>query len=638
MNKTFRRAVSTAIVAVIIVILVVAIAAGAYLATSHTAVSTVTISGSGSTVTSVVSGAGSTITTTAAGSGSTITTTASGIGTTITTTAGGSATSTSTPGTVTEGVVGPEWGTQDVGDDVQCGWDTESMWYNNNYEQLVQFAPSQLAQGTYVPIPWLASNYSIASNGTTIIFNLQQNVKFHSGDAMTSADVVYSFYRFLFATNQSSNFENCPGSGLSDASLFASMHNIVATGPYQVVLTLNYPDPNVLTELANQGFSILDSKLLEAHTVVTGTGANATSDWGFAWLDAGTGGDAGTGPYMLTSFTYEQRAELQSFSGYWGGPSDNFSSNVKTLIFIPYADATTAQFALEQGQVNLIQDAGTTVINSVTGTPGISTNTSPAYLFFYLWMHPVGPLANWEVRQAVKEALNYTAISEAVTNGYAKSDASFFPIGTPGYNATFAGSYAAAGPNITGAKALLAKAGYPNGFSVNIYTRPSSRYGVTFVNLAEVLQTDLAAIGITTTLQVYVVGQFYDLAENTSLPGIWTVPGSTAAPIPIDWALDYAALGSASGSQNATYFNWSAQTETGPGVPFAQMDTLLNETLTAPNATAATTYLTQLDQLYQSYGPSICILQLPNTIAYQSSIKGLVWDSVDDGFIPGFST
>jgi peptide/nickel transport system substrate-binding protein len=634
LNRTFRRAISTAVVGIIVVILVVAIAAGAYLATSRSA-STITVTGNGSTVTSLVSGAGSTITTTAAGGGATVTTTAAGIGTTVTTTAaGGSATSTSSPGTVTEGVVGPEWGTQNVGDDVQCGWDTESMWYNDNYEQLVQFAPSDLAMGTYVPVPWLASNYTLASNGTTMVFNLNQGVKFHSGNTMTSADVVYSFYRFLFATNDSSNFLNCPGSGLSDAALFGSMHSVVANGPNQVILTLNYPDPNILTELANQGFSVLDSKLLESHTVTSGTGANMTSDWGFAWLDAGTGGDAGTGPYMLTSFTYEQRAELQTFSGYWGGPSGNFSSNVKTLIFIPYADATTAQFALQQGQVNLIQDAGTTVINSVTGTSGISTNTSPAYLFFYLWFHPVGPLANWEVREAVKEALNYTAISEAVTNGYAKSDASFFPIGTPGYNATFAGAYAAAGPNVTGAKALLAKAGYPNGFSVNIYTRPSSRYGVTFVNLAEVLQTDLAAIGITTTLQVYVVGQFYDLAENTSLPGIWTVPGSVAAPIPVDWALDYAAFG----PQNSTYFNWSPSTETGPGVPFSQMETLLNETQTAPNAATATADLTQLDQLYQTYGPSICILQLPNTIAYQSSIKGLVWNSVDDGFIPGLST
>ena len=609
-----NKAISTAVVAVIIVILVVAVAVAGYEATqSHTSTVTVTTSGSAVTVT----GVGSTVTTTAVAS---------------------SATSSVSPGTVTEGVVGPEWGSNNIGDDVQCGWDTESMWYNNNYEQLVQFAPAELAQGNYVPIPWLASNYSLSSNGTSIVFNLRQNVKFHSGDAMTSADVVYSFYRFLFATNQSSNFENCPGSGLSDASLFASMHNIVATGPYQVVLTLNYPDPNILTELANQGFSVLDSKLLESHTVVTGSGANATSDWGFAWLDAGTGGDAGTGPYMLTSFTYEQRAELQSFSGYWGGPSSNFSSDINTLIFIPYADATTAQFALEQGQVNLIQDAGTTVINSVTGTSGISINTSPAYLFFYLWMHVTGPLANWEVRDAIKDALNYTAISEAVTNGYAKTDSSFFPIGTPGYNATFAGQYASAGPNITGAKALLTAAGYPNGFSTTIYTRPSSRYGVTFVNLAEVLQTDLAAIGITCTIQVYVVGQFYDLAENASLPGIWTVPGSVAAPIPVDWALDYAALGDASGSQNSTYFNWSAQTETGSGVPFGQMLTLLNETQTAPNATSAATYLTQLDQLYQMYGPSICILQLPNTIAFRSSLKGLVWDSVDDAFIPGLST
>src|SRR5208282_4827610 len=104
---------------------------------------------------------------------------------------------------------------------------------------------------------------------------------------------------------------------------------------------------------------------------------------GFAWLDAGPQ-DAGTGPFQLTSFTYEQRAELQSFSGYWGGPGGNYTSNVKTVIMIPYADPTTAQFALLQGQINEVQDETTNAINSIAHTQGFSVLTQPTFEGFSL--------------------------------------------------------------------------------------------------------------------------------------------------------------------------------------------------------------------------------------------------------------
>jgi len=372
--------------------------------------------------------------------------------------------------------------------------------------------------------------------------------------------------------------------------------------------------------------SILDSKLLQSHTV---TGANGTSDYGFAWLDGGTSGDAGTGPFMLTSFTYQQRVELQRFSNYWGGPYNN-QTTVQTLIFIPYADATTAQFAVEQGQVNIVQDETDDAISSLSSSPGISINTAPGYLWMNLYMHPVGPLADWRVRDAVKEAIDYNTISKTITDGYDKPDASFFGIGMQGYTTTTANFYANQAPNDTGAKALLKAAGYANGFTINLYTRPSSRFGITFVSLAEVLVSDLAAVNISLVVQVYVVGQFYNLLQNFSLPGMWTVPSSLIILSPLSQ------IESVLGNGNSTYLNWSASTEKGPGVPFAQMVTLYGESQKATNPTQAISYEQQLDALYQQYGPTIPIIQIANTVAYSSSLKGVVWNAVTDSFIPTY--
>ncbi len=603
MNISRRKAVSTTIVAIIIVVLAVAAIAGIYLASQNHSTTTTTVT---SSVTTSITGTGSTVTTT--------------------TTASGSSSGTIPANTVVEGIVDPEWLGSNVGDDVQCGWGDQSMWFNNNYEQLFQWDPYQLSQGNYVPVPWLANNYTESADGLTWTINLQQGVHFHSGDVMTAADVVYSVDRYVFATNESSTILNCAGGGLGYRDSFASMKSITATGTDQVTLTLNYADPNILAELANQGMSILDSKLLQAHTV---TGANGTSDWGFTWLDAGPN-DAGTGPFQMTSFTYEQRAELQAFSGYWGGPFNNFTSDVKTIIQIPYSDATTAQFALEQGQINMVQDETSTAISSIASTPGYTTDTAPAFAAFGLWMHAVGPLANWENRDAVKDAINYTAVIQAVTAGYGKPDDSIFYLGMQGFNSTTANYYAKQGPNDTGALALEKLAGNPNGFTVNLYTRPSSRYGVTFVDMAEVLQSDLAAVNITLNIQVYVVGEFYDLAENASLPGIWTVPGSLIILSPLS------NMEEAIGNSMTTYDGWSIARETGPGVSTwgPQLFQLYNESQTAATPALALQYESQFDQLYLKYGPEVQMFQIPNTVAYSTSIKGVIWSAVSDAFIP----
>jgi ABC-type transport system substrate-binding protein len=596
------KAVSTTIVAIIIVVLVVAAVAGIYIASQNHSTTTQT-----QTVTSTQTGTGSVVTTT--------------------TTASNTATSSGTipVNTVIDGVVSPLWQGDNVGNDVQAGWSADSMWYTNNYEQLFQFDPYQMSIGNYVPIPWLATNDTLSANGTTMTINLQQNVKFHSGNTMTSADVVYSFDRFLFDHNQSSNFLNSPATGLGYADSFASMKSIKATSANQVVLTLNYPDPNLLAELSSQGFSILDAKLLEAHTVLTGTGANQTSDWGFAYLDSGVpGSDAGTGPYTVTSFTYEQRVELQTFSGYWGGPFGNFTAKVTTIIEIPYSDATTAQFALEQGQINMVQDETSAAIGSIASTPGYSVITTPTFEWMNLYMHPVGPLSNWEVRDAIKEALNYTALSTTLTNGYDKPDASFFGIGMQGYNATVADTYSSTAPNDTGALKLLAEAGYSKGFTINLYTRPDSRFGINFGDQAVLMQSELAAINITLNINIFVVGEFYDLAENTSLPGMWTVPSSL---------IDLSALSNIEevlGNGNSTYLNWSAKTETGPNVPFAMMDNLYSEAQKTSSPAQALAYEAQLDTLYDQYGCTIPLLQVANTVAYSSSISGVVWNSIAD--------
>jgi dipeptide transport system substrate-binding protein len=120
-------------------------------------------------------------------------------------------------------------------------------------------------------------------------------------------------------------------------------------------------------------------------------------------------------------------------------------------------------------------------------------------------MHVVGPLADWRVRSALMEAIDYKGIISAVTFGLDTVDNSEFLQGMQGWtNAT--ATYWENHENITDAKLLLAQAGYPNGFSITLYTRPGSRYGVEFDTLSQILQSDWAQIGVSATIEVYEVG------------------------------------------------------------------------------------------------------------------------------------
>jgi peptide/nickel transport system substrate-binding protein len=599
------KAVSTTIAVVVIIILVVAAVAGIYVESLNHGTTTTTV-----------------------------TTTGSGTTETITTGSSASSSGQIPAGEVLAGVVGPTWGSNNVGNDPAIEWPSPPQWLSLEFEQLFQLNPSALKDGNYVIVPWLASNYTESASGLVYTINLRQNVHFHNGDVMTAQDVQYSLDRFVFYNNFSSLALNAEAGGLDYRDYYSSWNHTSIVGPYTIQIVLNQPDPAFFAELSSVGASILDSKVMEAHAVVTGTGANATSDYGFTWLDSdagGAGADAGTGPMMIQSFTYEARITLTNFTGYWGGPYGNYSSKVQTEIFVPFSDATTARFALQTGEINMLIDPADSDAASLAAIPGFTLIHSPGFYWYELYTHPVGPLADYRVRQAIWTVINYTAVNQVGTAGLAYVSQSQYPLGGLGYNQSTATYWSSQNQNVSGAKKLLAEAGYAKGFTINLYTRPGTRFGANFEDIAEEIQSDLAEINITAVIEVYTVAQFYDLAENTSLPGIWSG---------VFDGLSFYDSGSnlegVLGAGDATYLGWNATTEKGPGVPFAQINQLYSEEQSQVNTTLRGQELAQLDRDYVIYGPSLPLLDIPNLAVVSSTVTGVVWFGLMDTFLPEY--
>ncbi|RIE16875.1 ABC transporter substrate-binding protein [Candidatus Cryosericum septentrionale] len=148
--------------------------------------------------------------------------------------------------------------------------------------------------------PWLAKSWVISANALTYTFTLVPGVKFHNGDTLTAADVVFSLQRLMTI-------------GEGYGYLFtSSVKAAKALGTYKVQFTLKQPFGPFLGALVR--LYILDKKQVMAH-LRTGT-YGAFKDYGKGWLVTH---DAGSGPYKVKTMKTAESLLMEKFNGYWAG-------------------------------------------------------------------------------------------------------------------------------------------------------------------------------------------------------------------------------------------------------------------------------------------------------------------------------
>jgi peptide/nickel transport system substrate-binding protein len=159
------------------------------------------------------------------------------------------------------------------------------------YEGLVQYKP-----GTTEIIGWLAKSWTLSEDGRTYDFTLQDNVRFHDGRPMRSADVLAYFER-----------RRLPDLPL--AYFLDNVESMAAPDPTHFTIMLKAPEPAFLDRLA----SPWAPKVIGPAALID----HAGGDHGITWLDDHADG---TGPFTLTEFTRGQRYVLTRNPDYWGKP------------------------------------------------------------------------------------------------------------------------------------------------------------------------------------------------------------------------------------------------------------------------------------------------------------------------------
>ncbi len=371
-------------------------------------------------------------------------------------------------------------------------------WTNWPAEKLVFDGLLDYDSGTTI-VPRLAESLpEINSDATQYTFKLRKGVKFSNGREFTSDDVVYTITRVLDPKTSS------PGAGfftgIKGAQDFidgkaTSVAGIQAPDPYTVIFTLESPDVTFLNKMA----------LNFAYIVPKEEVAKEGDQFGHQ--------PVGTGPYTLKSWTSGQSLVFVRNPNYF--MSDR-----------PYLDQITIQVGvapdvallrLEKGDIQLMGDpppgadwarisADPTWANRLEKQPQVST--------IYIAINTtVKPFDNVQVRQALNMAIDKQHIIQLL-NGRGTVANQILPPAMPGYDKTYTGyEY-----NPDKAKALLAQAGFPNGFETSIEcisVDPQPK-------LCESFQADLAKIGVKLDINTLAAPNVIDDAGNGKPPLTWS--------------------------------------------------------------------------------------------------------------------
>ena len=326
--------------------------------------------------------------------------------------------------------------------------------------------------GTTELTPDLAESYTISDDGMTYTFKLRSGLKFHNGRALTSADVKYSIERAVNPKTQ------CPGAGYFGtikgyddvaAGKTTSLSGLATPDDSTVVFTLTRPDATFLHIMAINFAFVVPKEEVEKYG----------ADFGHH--------PVGAGAFKFVEWQVGQKLVLERNKDYHiqGVPY------LDKITFEFGQDPTVALLRLKKGEVDLLGDGiPPAQFLQVTQDPankdlwvaGAQMNTD------YVTMNvKVKPFDNLKVRQAVNMAINKDRIVQII-NGRAKVANQVLPPSLPGYDTAHQGyPYDPAK-----AKAMLAEAGYPDGFSTTLYATdidPQPR-------IAQAIQQDLAGIGI----------------------------------------------------------------------------------------------------------------------------------------------
>ena len=315
----------------------------------------------------------------------------------------------------------------------------------------------------------LAESWSAGADGKTYTFKMRKGIKFASGNPVTAQDAAYSLQRAVIM-NKTPGFI-LTQFGLTKENVKEKIRAtddqtlVIETGE-QVAPTFFY---YCLTAVIG---GVVDMKTVQAH--------EKGGDSGNEWLKTNS---AGSGPFKLVSWKANDRYILERNDGYHGT-----KALPKRVVVQHVAEAASQRLLLEKGDVDYARNLTKDQLDAIKGNPKIGVQQGPKGSILYISVNQKNPnLAKPEVREALKYLVDYAAIEENIVRGSYSVHQAFLPKGFLGALTDKPYKF-----DLAKAKALLAKAGLPGGFSVTMDVRNNPPY----TDIAQAVQASFAKAGV----------------------------------------------------------------------------------------------------------------------------------------------
>ena len=330
-------------------------------------------------------------------------------------------------------------------------------------------------------VPSLAESWDISDDGLEYTFHLRQGVKFHNGNDFTAEDVAYTFHRMLTVEGgvNTEFIDQIKGADELLAGETDTLEGVEVVDDYTIKVTLKEPFAGFLASISSPGVSIYDSEATEA----------AGDQFGMA--PAVT---VGTGPFEFSSWSFNNQLVLTRNEDYWKG-----ASGLPGVVIKIIPDTETQSMMFESGELDILDlDYAADSVDRFTETYPDQIVQGPRVGIVYFTMNfNKEPFQDVRVRKAVQMSIDRQAILDALYGGRGQVEQGIFPHGLIGFNP----DQEEIKYDPEAAKALLAEAGYADGFDMEIAADSSASDTMTMA--LEIVSDQLAEVGIRAEIKNY---------------------------------------------------------------------------------------------------------------------------------------
>ncbi len=384
-----------------------------------------------------------------------------------------------------------------------------------------------------------------------------------------------------------------PNCDYGTADTPAGLKSIVAVDEFTVKFTLCHPDPAFASKVAFSVFGIQSKDFLDAN------GGDSTK------MSAQTNG---TGPYMLQEWVHGDHVTLTANPNYWGTPPKD-----KTVIIRWSEQAAQRLLELQSGTVDGIDLPAVEDFPTIQNSKDLKlyTRTPPGNIFYLGMNNKFPPFDNEKVRQAIAMGIDRKRIvDQFYPTGSLVAENFVPPQILPGFSSNIKWyDY-----NPEGAKALLAEAGFPNGFETTISYRNVTRaYLPSPDKVVQELQAQLKQIGVTVKIEQMESAAFLDATDAGQKPLFM-----------LGWNMDY--------PDATNFYDYHFAAFKGFGDYYSDIVTEVKAAGQTSDATVRQQHYDKANDLIKTHVPMVPIAHGSNATAFKATVEGAHASPLGDEF------